>query len=166
MGTARRVPHHVLLARQLLRLRGPSARRALPAPARAEAAASQLDIPSRFLTPIFEIRRSTGMALAPKAGDVAIADVIDLDGADSVWQTFEAEPTAPHPAWQFAWRCLNMSWQDVARAPWLSVLLGLVCFLLTYWLQDGFEQWSLYTLALSVGVALLGAMLGQAARHA
>lgn len=176
MGTAGRLTHHVLVSRRRTHRRRPTLRRAHHWPtahgvahhddgddfdvSSGGALVSQLDIPSRFLTPISEAVLAPAMALSPMHGQVKVTSVIELE---SVEDAARRESVLDMPLakldWQAPFEWLSLGWRDFSRTPAIGLFYG-ACFVLMGWLLVAcFRQAPEYSLALSAGFLLIGPFL-------
>lgn len=162
MGTAGRLTHHVLVSRRRTHRRRPTLRRAHlwpTPPAQPDAASSQLELPSRFLTPISEAPLAPGMKLAAAPGQVDVAAIIDADPAEAARRNSVLDMPLARLSWHGPFEWLSRGWQDFTRAPLIGLFYG-ACFVLMGWLLLAcFHQAPQYTLALSAGFLLLGPFL-------
>lgn len=159
MGSAGRLTHHVLVSRRRTHRRRPTLRRAIQWPAQAESAHSQLDLPSRFLTPISEAPLAPNMSLATAAGQVDIARVIDAHPMEEARPLSVLDMPLTQLTWHDPFEWLSRGWHDFSRAPLIGAFYG-ACFVLMGWLLLAcFHQAPEYTLALSAGFLLMGPFL-------
>jgi len=118
MDTADRLTHQLVVSPRRSSRRKTTQRRAHRWPSQApksEAQAPQLDIPSRFLTPIWEAPLTQRMALSATAGQVDIAMVIDAD-ADA-HETVRRARVAGMPL-------ATLNWRHFGRAPVIGLFYG------------------------------------------
>jgi uncharacterized membrane protein len=159
MSTAGRLTHHVLVSRRRTHRRRPTLRRVHQWPSQQEAQASQLDIPSRFLTPIAEAPLSPRMALSATAGQVDVGMVIEVDAEEAARRASVLDMPLAQLRWRDPFHWLALGWQDFSRAPVIGLFYG-ACFVLMGWLLLAcFKQAPEYTLALSAGFLLMGPFL-------
>lgn len=172
MGTAGRLTHHVLVSRRRTHRRRPTLRRAHHWPvapstqddedagASTGALVSQLDIPSRFLTPISEAMLAPTMALSPTAGQVKVVSVIELESAeDAARQGSVLDMPLAQLDWRSPFEWLSLGWRDFTRTPSIGLFYG-ACFVLMGWLLVAcFHQAPEYSLALCAGFLLVGPFL-------
>lgn len=164
MGSAGRLTHHVLVSRRRTHRRRPTLRRAIHWPAQtevpSEAPNSQLELSSRFLTPIAESPLAPHMSLSEAAGQVRIASVIDARAApDAARPLSVLDMPLTQLGWHDPFEWLSRGWHDFSRAPLVGVFYG-TCFVLMGWLLLAcFHQAPEYTLALSAGFLLMGPFL-------
>ncbi len=162
MGTAGRLTHHVLVSRRRTHRRRPTLRRAhlWPAqPSQQDVPSSQLELPSRFLTPISEAPLAPGMRLAAAPGQVDVAPIIDADPAEAARRSSVLDMPLAQLSWHDPFEWLSLGWHDFTRAPLIGLFYG-ACFVLMGWLLAAcFHQAPQYTLALSAGFLLLGPFL-------
>lgn len=175
MGTAGRLTHHVLVSRRRTHRRRPTLRRVHHWPSAAQALShddddfevsssgalvSQLDIPSRFLTPISEAVLAPAMALSPTAGKVKVTSVIEMDAAeDAARRDSVLDMPLAQLDWQSPFEWLSLGWRDFTRTPAIGLFYG-ACFVLMGWLLVAcFHQAPEYSLALCAGFLLVGPFL-------
>jgi uncharacterized membrane protein len=173
MGTAGRLTHHVLVSRRRTHRRRPTLRRVHHWPVAAlsghedddegratGALVSQLDIPSRFLTPISETMLAPTMALSPTAGQVKVAAVIELESAEEAARRNSVlDMPLAKLDWQSPFEWLSLGWRDFTRTPLIGLFYG-ACFVLMGWLLVAcFHEAPEYSLALCAGFLLLGPFL-------
>ena len=156
MGTASRMPPHLIVSRRRSPRRRSLNRHATAARAQVRDALDQL--PSAFLTPVSEAPLRPPMALSDTPGQVAWQPVLDADGATSHEPSVLDMPLA-QLTWRDPFRWVALGWQDFARAPLIGLFYGL-CFALMGWgLLATFNYAPEYTLALSAGFLLMGPFL-------
>ena len=155
MGVAGRLTNQVVVSRRRTTRARPALRRVHPWPDHQEAQGSQLDVPSRFLTPIFEMSVLPRMTLGRAAGEVTVATVIDADNTEpSVLDMPLAQL-----GWRDPFRWLALGWADFSRAPLIGIFYG-ACFVTMGWLLVAcFQSAPEYTMALSAGFLLMGPFL-------
>lgn len=159
MGSAGRLTHHVLVSRRRTHRRRPTLRRVMHWPAQDEATSSQLELPSRFLTPILEAPLAPNMSLGAAAGQVDISLVIEASATDEARQPSVLDMPLTQLTWHDPFEWLSRGWHDFSRAPLVGIFYG-TCFVLMGWLLLAvFHQAPEYTLALSAGFLLLGPFL-------
>lgn len=158
MGTASRLPQHVVVSRRRSPRRRTSLRRPPDWPALAQVREAADPLPSAFVTPLAEAPMKPSMALAHTAGQVALSGVIEADGDPQGGPSVLDMPLAPL-SWRDPFRWVALGWQDFARAPFIGLFYGL-CFVLMGWgLLATFNYAPEYTLALSAGFLLMGPFL-------
>lgn len=162
MGTAGRLTHHVLVSRRRSHRRRSTLRR-LPhwpsQPTQGEAAASQLDLPSRFLTPVAQTTLTPRVALSDTAGKVLITTVIEGDQTDASHQPSVLDMPLAQLGWRDPFHWLSLGWRDFGQAPLIGLFYG-ACFVAMGWLLLAcFQRAPEYTLALSAGFLLMGPFL-------
>jgi uncharacterized membrane protein len=156
MGTASRLPPHVVVSRRRAPRRRASARQPADWPARAEVRDAAEDVPSAFITPLADAPLKPAMALGVHPGQVAEQGVLEADAGHepSVLDMPLAELT-----WRDPFRWIALGWHDFTRTPAIGMFYG-VCFVLMGWgLLATFNYAPEYTLALSAGFLLMGPFL-------
>jgi uncharacterized membrane protein len=174
MGTIGPLSQLVLVSRRRTPRRRPTLRRAHHWPANRSGfeegdndapdselvgTASMLDVPSRFLRPMSDPYH---MELAPMAGHVQMATVIDIDD-DFLFMSPPEPSVLDLPLATLNWRdplqWLALGWRDFTRAPAIGLFYG-ACFVAMGWLLLAcFKMAPAYTLALSAGFLLMGPFL-------
>lgn len=171
MGTAGRLSHQVVVSRRRSTRRKPALRHAHQWPVasiKPTPLAGGASMPSAALgTPVTVSPVGAGMTLAPRAGEVHVATVIEADTPSLIAnQAAPAErPFSPLDmplatlGWRDPFRWLALGWQDFVRTPWIGLMYGSFFVAMGWMLLGLFQAAPQYTLALSAGFLLMGPFL-------